>query len=143
MVEIRREPMSDPTAADLDQLALAALSIGDIQSAAIFAVAPDSETLVLAAAAGIEGPALDGLTAAVRNPAHPVARALSDEGPTFDVLPTAPGGPRLRSHLPLRTGAGGEATVGVLAVAHDSPLDESSRQRLIDLAATAAAAVAR
>ena len=132
--------MPESTAADLDQLALAALSIGDIQSAAIFVVAPDPGTLVLGAAAGIEGPALDGLAAAVRNPAHPVARALSDPGPTFDVLPTAPGGPRLRSHLPLRpnTGGGG-ATVGVLAVAHESPLDESSRRRLVDLAASIAA----
>ena len=128
---------------ELQEAVEAACLVGDISSAAIFAVAPGSSQLELAAAAGIEGPPLDGLVAAVRNPAHPVARALSDDGPTFDVLPTAPGGPRLRSHLPLRTDRGGSRqTVGILAVAHDQPLEEPNRERLITLADGAARAIA-
>jgi len=53
----------------------------------------------------------------------------------------APGGPKLRSHLPL-VAASGQA-VGVLAVSHDSPLDEEQRAQLIELAARAATASAR
>ena len=124
---------------DLDTPARDALAIGDIRSAAIFLVAPGSATLQLAAAAGIEGPALVGLVNAVRDPAHPVARAVNDDGPTFDVPPVNPGGPKLRSHLPLVADGDGERTVvGVLAVAHDAPLTEADRQRLIDLAGHAA-----
>jgi len=115
-----------------------AVTVGDIGSAVIFVVAPGSTDLQLAAAAGIEGPALDGLVAAVQNPVHPVARSLGDDGPTFDVLPMNPGGPRLRSHLPLRVDL---RAVGVLAVAHDSPLDEEQRARLRALAGEAAAAL--
>lgn len=116
--------------------------MGDVESAVVFVVTLGSGSLELAAAAGIEGPALDGLVAAVRNPAHPVARTLSDDAPTFDVLPTNPGGPRLRSHLPLRVGGGeGAGTLGVLAVAHASPLDEAQRLRLIALAETATSAI--
>lgn len=124
----------------LDQVVRDATATGTIQSAAVFVVEPGS-TLRLAASAGITPAALEGLVAAVRNPEHPVARALTDGGPTFDVLPINPGGPRLRSHLPLATeGDGGAVVVGVLAVAHDAPLADEERQRLIDLAASAAAA---
>jgi GAF domain-containing protein len=122
----------------LAEVAQAATSVGDIESAVIFVVEPDVGILELAAAAGISGPPLDGLVAAVGNPAHPVARAVGDDGPTFDVLPMNPGGPKLRSHLPLR--AGGE-TVGVLAVAHDAPLNGEERAELMALAAAAAAAI--
>src|SRR5262245_40006144 len=121
-----------------------ALDIGGIESAALFGRPPGSTTLELAAAAGIDGPALDGLVAAVRNPGHPVARSLVADGPAFDVLPTAPGGPALRSHLPVRAGAGGDGEpIGVLAVAHESPLGEPDRSALIDLAAAAAIPLAR
>jgi hypothetical protein len=128
--------------ADLDEVVTAALRVDGIESAAVFAVAPGSHSLELAAAAGITGPALDGLVAAVRNPTHPVARALSDEGPSFDVLPMAPGGPRLRSHLPLQVERDGRReAVGVLALAHDPPLTEAQRSELNGLAARAAAAI--
>ena len=70
-----------------------------------------------------------------------MARRLVDDEPTFDVLPMAPGGPKLRSHLPLIAGDGG--AVGVLAVAHDSPLDEDQRAELIALAARVASAISR
>jgi len=122
----------------LEAIARRALAVGDIGSAVIFVGAPGSTSPKLAAAAGVEGAALDGLLAAIRNPAHPIVRTLADDGPSFDVLPMNPGGPRLRSHLPLRAAG---TTVGVLAVAHQSSLDDAQRQALIALAAEAAAAV--
>ncbi len=99
LVEETRVP--DPSRPRLAQLVRDATRSGVVSSAAIFLVEPGSAVLELAAADGIEGPALDGLVAAVRQPEHPVARAVTDGGPTFDVLPVNPGGPRLRSHLPL------------------------------------------
>ena len=115
---------------DLDGVALAALGVGDVESAAIFTRRDSSSPLALAAAAGIEGPPLDGLVAAVENPLHPITRAADDAGPTFDVQPMNPGGPALRSHLPL----GG---LGVLAVAHNASLGADERAALAQLAATA------
>src|SRR6478735_11940926 len=100
--------MTDRENPGLRAIAQEALTIGDTVSAVIFLVAPGSTDLDLAAAAGVEAPPLDGLVAAVRNPDHPVTRALSDAGPSFDVRPMAPGGPALRSHLPLRSGSGAE-----------------------------------
>jgi hypothetical protein len=126
----------------LRAIAQEALTIGDTVSAVIFVAAPGSTDLELAAAAGVEGPPLDGLVAAVRNPAHPVTRALSDAGPSFDVRPMAPGGPALRSHLPLsRDGGAGTNASGVLAIAHESPMSEADRQALEDLSRRAAAAI--
>lgn len=115
---------------ELDGVARAALGVGDVQSAAIFVPRTGSSMLDLAAAAGIEGPPLAGLVAAVQNPMHPVARALHDAGPTFDVRPMNPGGPALRSHLPL----GG---LGVLAVAHQTSVGAEERASLEQLAVTA------
>jgi signal transduction protein with GAF and PtsI domain len=112
-----------------------------VESAALFLVTPGSDDLELVAAAGIEGPARDGLIAAVRNPAHPITRAMTDDGPTFDVRPMNPGGPALRSHLPvvaLRDGR--PAVVGVLAVAHAEALSAGQREQLTRLAEDAAAA---
>ena len=109
----------------------------------IFTVAPGSSDLELAAAAGVEGPPLDGLVAAVRNPAHPVTRALSDAEPSFDVRPMAPGGPALRSHIPLRPSAGeGTTAIGVLAVAHELPMSEGDRRLLVALVDRAASVIA-
>jgi hypothetical protein len=132
-----------PSAA-LDALAREALTIGDIRSSAIFAPG-DATSLQLVAAAGIEGPPLDALVAAVQQPSHPVARALHDQGPTFDVLPINPGGPRLRSHLPLRLPADARGvpgrSVGVLALAHDEQMELGDRERLVDLARRAGEAL--
>ena len=126
----------------LRAIAQEALTIGDTGSAVIFVVATGSRDLALAAAAGVDGPPLDGLVAAVRNPAHPVTRALSDDGPSFDIRPTAPGGPALRSHIPLHPSAGAaSAAVGVLALAHESPMSEPNRRLLLALADRAASAV--
>jgi hypothetical protein len=118
----------------LDDAASDALAIDGIQSAAIFLTTggdPDP-TPTLAGAAGIDGPPLDGLVAAIANPAHPIRRSAADPGPTFDVTPMNPGGPRLRSHLPIRRADG--RTLGVLAVAHDAPLDTDARAALEHLA---------
>ena len=111
-----------------------------VGSAAVFVVAPGSTDLVLGAAEGIEGPPLERLAQAVRDPAHPIARTLDEATPSFDVTPTAPGGPALRSHVPLLVVAdGGLLAVGVLAVAHGDRMSPASRQALMDLAARAAA----
>ncbi len=126
---------------DLEQVVRTAVD-GEIASAAIFVANPASATLELAAAAGIEGPARDGLVAAVRNPAHPISRAMTDDGPTFDVTPMNPGGPALRSHLPLiRVTDDRREALGVLAVAHDHALDADARARLEALADRAARAI--
>jgi hypothetical protein len=130
--------MAVPGGRTLDEVVSAALGIGDVESAVIFMARPGSSELELAAVAGIDGPALDGLVAAVRKPAHPIVRTLGDAEPTFDVTPMNPGGPRLRSHLPIRVG---DATVGVLAVAHQSATDEGQRGELAELANDAASAI--
>jgi hypothetical protein len=129
--------MSPVPPAELQALADEALSVGDVASAVIF-LAEEAGSLRLAAAAGIAGPALDGLVAAVQSPTHPVHRALTDPDATFDVRPVNPGGPALRSHLPLRSsGHRAAIAVGVLAVAHDRATTERERRRLVDLAARA------
>jgi len=136
--------MADATneVTDLDAAAREAISLADIGSAAIFVARPDSSELELAGVAGIDGPALDGLRGAVRNPDHPIQRSLHDDGPTFDVRPMNPGGPALRSHLPLFAQVGRRRiAVGVLAVAHDQPLDPATRRALEALATRAAALV--
>ncbi|HLX35440.1 MAG TPA: hypothetical protein VKR30_09410 [Candidatus Limnocylindrales bacterium] len=109
-----------PRRQDLDDVAQSALAVPGIQSVAIFARRAGASGLDLVGSAGIGGPPLDNLVAAVQNPAHPVARALDDLGPSFDVRPMNPGGPALRSHLPL----GG---LGVLAVAHEPSLTPEAR----------------
>ncbi|HEY8819316.1 MAG TPA: GAF domain-containing protein [Candidatus Limnocylindrales bacterium] len=58
--------------------------------------------------------------------------------------PTAPGGPALRSHLPLIVTRGGtDEVLGVLALAHDRPTDPEMRQVLEAAADLAAVAIAR
>lgn len=116
-----------------------AIELTSADSAAIFVIPADSTDLELRAAAGIDGPALDRLAAAVRNPAHPIARTAVEATASFDVAPTAPGGPALRSHLPLLAGsAESPVVVGVLAVAHEYSLDADQRRTLAELAARAA-----
>jgi hypothetical protein len=131
--------------ANSDQLravAESAIQLTDAESAAIFVIPPDSTELELAAAAGIEGPPLDRLAAAVHNPEHPIAQTAADASASFDVTPTAPGGPALRSHMPLLVaGAGMPEVVGVLAVAHEDSLNAEARRTLGELAARAAAVV--
>ena len=120
----------------------ASIAIPGIASAATFLTTGlgSDDPLTLGGAAGISGPPLDGLVAAVANPAHPIRRSASDPGATFDVQPMNPGGPALRSHLPIRTADG--RTLGVLAVAHDAPLTAEARTALERVAADLTSALA-
>jgi hypothetical protein len=131
----------------VDDVVRAATDEDGVASAAIFRNVPGTNEAELAAAAGIAGPALEGLVAAVADPRHPIRAALTDEGPTWDVRPMNPGGPALRSHLPIRAGGtprpSGGIAAGVLALAHEEPLSAASRSRLVALAASAANASAR
>ena len=128
---------------ELQDVARSAIAIPGIASAALFTVLPGRAQLRLAGAAGIEGEPLDRLSTAVLDPAHPIARTLADGTDTFDVLPMAPGGPRLRSHLAVRlTGAGAPTCVGVLAVAHENPVDDATRRALREAADRAGLAAA-
>jgi GAF domain-containing protein len=127
----------------LDNLLAVIAEQVDVESAVIVVVdAP--ERLSIVAWTGLAEPAIAGLAEALRNPAHPIARTIGDSGPSFDVLPTAPGGPALRSHLPLAVARGGSETVlGVLALAHHRPLDAESRELLQAAADLAALAIER
>jgi len=126
----------------LRRYVIEAIALPGVESAAIF-VAGASGDLELGASIGVVGPALERLTGAVRQPGHPIARTMAEGVASFDAVPMAPGGPALRSHLPLLIGAADPArrrAVGVLAVAHDRPLDAEARDALLDIAAAAARA---
>jgi len=90
---------------------------------------------------GLEDADLAGLAAAVGDPGHPIARTVATPVSSFDVSPTRPGGPALRSHLPLIVRRGGsDVVLGVLALAHDRAIDPAMRplvQAGPDLAAVA------
>lgn len=119
-----------------------AITLPGVESAAIFVAGPSGD-LELGASSGVLGPALERLVEAVKNPGHPIARTMADRVASFDATPTAPGGPALRSHLPLLIGAADPAArrvIGVLAVAHDRPLAADARASLQDLALAAARA---
>ena len=134
---------SDPGQGLDDLLAVIAEQL-DVESAVIVIVVDAPERLSIVASTGLAEPAIAGLAEALRNPAHPIARTVGDPGPSFDVLPTAPGGPALRSHLPLAVARGGSETVlGVLALAHHRPLDAESRELLQAAADLAAIAIER
>ena len=105
-------------------------------SAVIFVVGPSG--LALVAAAGITGEPLDRLVEAVRSPDHPIARTARNGETEFDVKPIAPGGPALRSHFAIvEEGAPGRV-LGVLALAHQLPLDQGQRRAATELAVQAA-----
>jgi hypothetical protein len=109
--------------------------------AILIADGPTSE-LRIVVSIGLGAEAAAGLTAAVRNPAHAVARTFATAETGFDVLPAAPGGPALRSHLPLVVGSDrGDQVVGVLALAHDRPIEVGLRPIALATADLAAVAV--
>jgi len=115
----------------------------EIGSAAIFVMNQRVGRLEVVASSGLDDDTVAGLVAAIANPAHPVARTMSDSEPSFDRMPTAPGGPALRSHLPLIVTRDATDTVlGVLALAHDRPADTETRVLLQAGADLAAAAIA-
>src|SRR5207244_13200351 len=100
--------------------------------------------LTVAASTALPAAAVAGLVEALRNPQRPIARTVRDPVPSFDVLPTAPGGPALRSHLPVAvTRDGSDTVLGVLALAHHRPLDAGTRLMLEAAADRAAVAIER
>ena len=109
-----------------------------VASAAIVIAGQDG-ALEIAASLGLDEAAAAGLTAAIVRPTHPIARTMRETSPTFNVAPTVPGGPALRSHLPLVVTRGGtDSVLGVLALAHDAPIEPEMRpilQAVADLAA--------
>lgn len=111
----------------------------EVQSGAIVIVPGPDEPVEIVATFGLDEAATAGLLEAMRNPAHPIVRTARFPEATFDVRPTVPGGPALRSHLPLTVTRGrAERLVGVLAIAHDRPIDSGARpllQAAADLAA--------
>jgi hypothetical protein len=128
----------------LRRFVVEAIALPGVESAAIF-VASAPGGLELGASIGVVGPALERLVEAVQDPRHPIARTMADGVASFDAVPMAQGGPALRSHIPLLIGAAEPASrrvIGVLAVAHDRPLDAEARDALLDIAAAAARAAA-
>jgi hypothetical protein len=126
----------------LRRFVIEAIALPGVESAAIFVASP-SGGLELGASIGVVGPALERLAEAVQDPGHPIARTMADGVASFDAVPMAPGGPALRSHIPLLIGAADPASrrvIGVLAVAHDRQLDGEARDALLDIAAVAARA---
>jgi hypothetical protein len=114
---------------------------GRVDSAAIV-VPRRNGSLEIAATVGLDEASTAGLAAAIGRPTHPIARAMHETDPTFDVLPTVPGGPALRSHLPLVVVRDGIAmTLGVLALAHDRLIDAAERPIFEGVANSAAAEV--
>ena len=114
------------------------------ESAAILVVNREPDGLEIAASFGLSDAAAAGLATAVRKPGHPIARTVAAAVATFDVQPTAPGGPALRSHLPLViTRDGSDVVLGVLALAHDRPIDPELRSLLLAGADLAAVAIER
>lgn len=105
-------------------------------SAVIFVVGPPG--LALVAAAGIAGEPLDRLVEAVKSPDHPIARTAQKGESEFDVKPVAPGGPALRSHFAIVEEVAQGRVLGVLALAHQLPLDERQRRAATELAVQAA-----
>jgi hypothetical protein len=80
----------------------------------------------------------------MRAPGHPIARTFTSRVATYDVTPMNPGGPALRSHLPLTVRRDGvDAVVGVLALAYDRPIDADMRPVLEAVADLAAVAIER
>jgi hypothetical protein len=111
-------------------------------SGAVFIKDGHSGELTIAASLDLGEEAAAGLTAAVRNPAHAVARTAATGETAFDVLPGAPGGPALRAHVPLIVARdGGQQIVGVLALAYDRPMDTALHSLVLAVADLAAVAV--
>jgi hypothetical protein len=140
---IRAVGRGDDLASSLRQLLAQTATLG-MASAGIFAVADGDGPLRVLAVSGLSKEGAAGLAAAVGNPDHPIARTAADPVPTFDVAPTAPGGPALRGHLPLVVHRDGrDRTVGVLALAYEDPIAEQARGILLAMADLAAIAIER
>ena len=113
----------------------------EVESAVIMIVTKEPDRLAIAASIGLGDAAIAGLAAAVGDPGHPIAMTVTTPVSRFDVSPTRPGGPALRSHLPLIVRRdGSDIVLDVLALAHDRPIDPAMRPLVLpgaDLAAVA------
>jgi len=120
-----------------------AVATGSASGAILTANGGTSE-LWIVASVGLGAEAAAGLVAAVRNPAHAVARTYASAETAFDVLPANPGGPALRSHLPLVVARDGtEQVIGVLALAHERSIEAALRPLVLGVADLAALAIDR
>ena len=124
------------TESTIQEIADEALAQTGSASAVIFVLGPSGLDLV--GAAGIAGEALDRLVEAVQSPDHPIARTAQGGETEFDVKPIAPGGPALRSHFAMVEEGAPRRVLGVLALAHQLPLDQRQRRAATELAARAA-----
>ena len=116
----------------------------DVGSAAIVARRGDGEGVEIIASFGLDERAAAGLSEAIARPTHPIARTFAEPTASYDLTPVNPGGPKLRSHLPLIvTRDGSEKLVGVLALAHEDPIDAEDRPVLEAVADLAAVAMER
>jgi hypothetical protein len=116
----------------------------EVASAAVVVETGGSHSLGVVASRGLDAAAEAGLTDAVRRPEHPVRRTFAQPTATYDVTPMNPGGPALRSHLPLIVRRDGvDRVVGVLALAYDRSIDPESRPTLEAVADLAAVAIDR
>jgi GAF domain-containing protein len=116
----------------------------DIASAAIVITDRAGTGLEIVATFGLDDLAISALDGAIQNPNHPIARTFAAPTPTFDVRPMNPGGPALRSHLPLiMTRGGTDSVLGVLALAHEQPIEPETRPILEAVADLAALAIER
>jgi GAF domain-containing protein len=135
---------ADGLAPTLEALLAATAEELDVESAVIVTVDGPPGRLVIAASFGLADAATAGLAEAIRNPGHPIARTVHEPAPAYDVLPTQPGGPALRSHLALSVTRDGTTTVlGVLALAHRQPIPAASRSLVEAVADLAAVAIER
>jgi len=116
----------------------------DVGSAAVVIPTGSSPGLRIAASIGLDDAAAIGLTQAMRGPGHPIAHTFAAPLATYDVTPLNPGGPALRSHLPLTIRRGGtDRVVGVLALAYERPIAADARRVLEAVADLAAVAIDR
>jgi diguanylate cyclase (GGDEF)-like protein len=129
----------------LEELLAAVTKAVGAGSGAIFAQDPDRPAIELIASVGFDEASLAAFAKTVAdNPDHAVRRTIADRVVTFDATPMAPGATGLRSHLPLVvTRDAVDLPLGVLAVAHDAPLDEESRRLLTAAAQLAAVGIDR
>lgn len=115
-----------------------------VGSAVIVARRGEGARLEVVASFGLDEKAAAGLSEAIARPTHPIARTFAEPTSTYDVTPVNPGGPKLRSHLPLIVSRGDTETVlGVLALAHEGPIDAEDRPVLEAVADLAAVAMER
>ena len=133
----------DDLASSLNALLAAIADAFEVASAAVVIEDRGGAGLEIAATFGLDA-AATGLAEAIRRPSHPIARTFAAPEATFSVEPSGSGGPALRSHLPLVvTRDGVDRVLGVLALAHDRPLDSAAQPILLATADLAAVAIER